>query len=103
MLGDIVVQKTANHFLVLRMLLFRFSPKKFNAVLASSGYTQATCNALIVGGWNRGEDDRGSFGIKLDISLPLDLKSRAPNPDRYGDRVVPAPESSGSVRTPLNP
>jgi Protein of unknown function (DUF4236) len=46
---------------------------KFNAALASSGYARATCNALIVGGWGR-RGDRGHFGIKLDIALPLDLK-----------------------------
>jgi HIRAN domain len=54
---------------------------KFNAVLASSRYAQAACNALIVGGWDRGGDDRGHFGIKLDIILPLDLKPTAPRPD----------------------
>jgi hypothetical protein len=37
---------------------------KFNAALASNGYTQAACNALIVGGWDRG-GHRGNFGIKL--------------------------------------
>lgn len=26
-----------------------------------------TCRAMIVGGWDRGEDDRGFFGVKLDI------------------------------------
>jgi len=44
---------------------------KFNAALSSSGYTRASCNALIVGGWDRGDDDRGHFGIKLDIALPF--------------------------------
>ena len=52
---------------------------KFNAALASNGYAQASCNALIVGGWERG-GDRGHFGIKLDIALPLDLKPTAPHP-----------------------
>jgi uncharacterized tellurite resistance protein B-like protein len=47
---------------------------KFKAALASNGYARASCNALIVGGWDRG-GDRGSFGIKLDIALPLDLKA----------------------------
>jgi hypothetical protein len=49
---------------------------KFKAALASNGYAQASCNALIVGGWDRG-GDRGSFGIKLDIALPLDLRAAA--------------------------
>jgi hypothetical protein len=50
--------------------------RKFEAALASNGYAQAACNALIVGGWDRG-DDRENFGIKLDIALPLDLKPTA--------------------------
>jgi Protein of unknown function (DUF4236) len=51
---------------------------KFNAALAANGYAQAACNALIVGGWERG-GDRGHFGIKLDIALPLDFKPTAPH------------------------
>jgi hypothetical protein len=51
---------------------------KFNVALASNGYAQAACNALIVGGWDRGGNDRGYFGIKLDIALPFDLKPIAP-------------------------
>ncbi len=31
---------------------------------------EATCRAVIVGGWNRGRKDTGSFGVKLD--LPTD-------------------------------
>jgi hypothetical protein len=46
---------------------------KFNAALTAKGYAEATCNALIVGGWDRGRD-RGYFGIKLDIALPFNLK-----------------------------
>ena len=29
----------------------------------------ATCQALIIGGWNRGHDDQGHFGVKLDLPL----------------------------------
>jgi hypothetical protein len=50
---------------------------KFNAALASSGYTQASCKAMIVGGWDHGEDYRGHFGIKLDIALPFKFSPRA--------------------------
>ena len=53
---------------------------KFNAALTSNGFAQAACSALIVGGWERG-GDRGHFGIKLDIALPLDLKPTAPRPN----------------------
>lgn len=31
----------------------------------------ATCHALIYGGWDRGEGDRGPFGVKLDIKWPV--------------------------------
>ena len=53
---------------------------KFKAALAASGYAQAACNALIVGGWDRGSGrkKRGYFGIKLDIALPLDFQSITP-------------------------
>lgn len=30
-----------------------------------------TCRAKIVGGWDRGIGDRGYFGVKLSLSLPL--------------------------------
>jgi tellurite resistance protein len=46
---------------------------KFDVALASNGYAQAACKALIVGGWERGGNDRGHFGIKLDIALPFNL------------------------------
>ena len=53
---------------------------KFKAALAASGYAQAACNALIVGGWDRGSGrkKRGYFGIKLDIALPFDFQSITP-------------------------
>ena len=49
---------------------------KFNAALLSSGYTRASCKAMIVGGWDRGEDYRGHFGMKLDIALPLNFRPK---------------------------
>jgi hypothetical protein len=53
---------------------------KLNAALALSGYTQATCNAVIGGGWDRGGNDRGHFGIKLDMALPFHLESKLRGP-----------------------
>jgi hypothetical protein len=53
---------------------------KLNAARALSGYTQATCNAVIGGGWDRGGNDRGHFGIKLDIALPFHLESKLRGP-----------------------
>ena len=51
---------------------------RFKAAFASNGYKRVECNAMIVGGWDRGKADRGSFGIKLDVSWPLDFKPTAP-------------------------
>ncbi|MNE95789.1 hypothetical protein D3C80_1939250 [compost metagenome] len=30
-----------------------------------------TCKAKVVGGWDRGRKDRGLFGVKLSLSVPL--------------------------------
>lgn len=30
------------------------------------------CAALIVGGWDRGDGDRGNFGVKLDLKWPIE-------------------------------
>lgn len=30
-----------------------------------------TCDAKIVGGWRRGDDDEGHYGVKLSLSQPL--------------------------------
>lgn len=39
-----------------------------------------TCKAKIVGGWDRGRHDRGYFGVKLSLALPLKVAraNRAP-------------------------
>ncbi|MEN6543043.1 HIRAN domain-containing protein [Parvibaculum sp.] len=34
---------------------------------AAHGLIPASCTALIVGGWDRGPEDQGHFGVKLDI------------------------------------
>jgi hypothetical protein len=36
---------------------------------AGQGGRVAQCEALIVGGWDRGEDARGHFGVKLDVPV----------------------------------
>jgi hypothetical protein len=33
-----------------------------------------TCDAKIVGGWDRGDGDEGHYGVKLNLSQPLRLK-----------------------------
>ena len=35
-----------------------------------------TCKAKIVGGWDRGREDRGYFGVKLSLALPLKVHAR---------------------------
>lgn len=42
-----------------------------------------TCKAKVMGGWDRGPDDRGYFGVKLSISMPLKraVLSTATGPD----------------------
>ena len=52
---------------------------RFNKVLSDGGYEIAECRAVIVGGWDRGREDRGHFGIKLDIALPVNLQAGAVN------------------------
>jgi hypothetical protein len=29
------------------------------------------CNAIVVGGWDRGDGDQGHFGVKLDLGWPI--------------------------------
>lgn len=36
---------------------------------ARYGNINATCLATVVGGWDRGKDDNGMFGIRLDLPL----------------------------------
>lgn len=32
-----------------------------------------TCKGKIIGGWDRGHDDRGYFGVRLSLALPLKI------------------------------
>ena len=52
--------------------LDRETARSFREKMAEIGLTGAAakCNAIIVGGWDRGGRDRGHFGVKLD--LPTD-------------------------------
>jgi hypothetical protein len=36
-----------------------------------------TCKAKIIGGWDRGKQDRGYFGVKLSLALPLKVHPKA--------------------------
>jgi hypothetical protein len=48
--------------------LNRQEARSYRLALANTGHAGrvATCAALIVGGWDRGDGDRGHFGVKLD-------------------------------------
>lgn len=49
--------------------LDRKTARDYRKDLAKIGYAgaPATCSARIVGGWDRGDGDRGHFGVKLDL------------------------------------
>ncbi len=49
--------------------LDRETARSFRKMMAEIGLTEvaAKCNAIIVGGWDRGGGDRGHFGVKLDL------------------------------------
>lgn len=53
--------------------LDRETAKSFREQLRKVGpgrrITAARCPAIIVGGWYRGEEDEGSYGVKLDLPL----------------------------------
>ncbi len=52
--------------------LSRENARQYREKLRNAGYPgmAATCSAMIVGGWDRGDGDKGCFGVKLD--LPTD-------------------------------
>jgi hypothetical protein len=41
------------------------------ALFHSAGIIQAGCEAVIQGGWDRGEGDTGEFGVRLNIVRPF--------------------------------
>lgn len=48
-----------------------YIPRDFTAVYhADLQGGVAVCDALIVGGWDRGKRGRGHFGVKLDVEYP---------------------------------
>jgi hypothetical protein len=49
--------------------LSRINAREFRMQLAKAGHPGATaaCAARIVGGWDCGPDDRGYFGVRLDL------------------------------------
>jgi HIRAN domain len=47
--------------------LFREDARVYKSMI---GNQPSFCNAIIVGGWDRGSRGSGSFGVKLDIAWP---------------------------------
>lgn len=52
--------------------LSRKHARQFRREMAKAGNSgrNAICAARVRGGWDRGRDDRGSFGVRLDIAIP---------------------------------
>ncbi len=62
----------------------------FKAALARAGFGRATCDAVITGGWDRGDGDRGDFGVQLDTRMPFVFEAapqRAPAPTSTGTSI----------------
>jgi len=53
--------------------LDREDARDFLRVLGAGGYADAACEAELVGGWDRGGDDQGYFGVRLNACLPFSL------------------------------
>jgi hypothetical protein len=51
--------------------LSRANAREYRAELKRLGFPSGvfSCNALIVGGWDRGPNDQGHFGVKLDVPV----------------------------------
>lgn len=52
---------------------------EFRSALQRAGYADAVCEAEIVGGWDRGPEDRGYVGLRLNAFLPFRIVAA----DRY--------------------
>jgi hypothetical protein len=50
---------------------------EFLRALHAGGYDRAACEAMIVGGWDRGAADHGNFGVRLNACRPFRLESAA--------------------------
>jgi len=51
--------------------LSRANAREYRAEMKRLGFPSEvfSCRALIVGGWDRGPNDRGHFGVKLDVPV----------------------------------
>lgn len=48
---------------------------EFQQALHRAGFVKAACEAEIVGGWDRGAEDRGLFGVRLNACRPFRFQS----------------------------
>lgn len=57
--------------------LDRETARSYRKALAAAGQARldTTCDAVIVGGWDRGPQDRGHFGVRLDLPTTDDAPS----------------------------
>lgn len=46
------------------------------AMIEASGHIPA-CDAIVTGGWDRGGDDHGDYGVSLDLASPDELLAQA--------------------------
>ena len=51
--------------------LSREDAREFREALHGSRYADAACEAMIVGGWDRGGNNKGYFGVRLNARLPF--------------------------------
>jgi len=53
--------------------LSRTNARAYRDELAKLGHGRITgrCKAMVVGGWDRGDDDRGHFGVRLDLPVAV--------------------------------
>jgi len=62
-----------------------------------------TCKAKVVGGWDRGRDDRGYFGVKLSLALPMKVQAangqRSSDVSRFSARASAKPQPVTAAET----
>jgi hypothetical protein len=76
--------------------LSRTNARQFRAKLKEAGYPgiTATCSARIRGGWDRGVDDRGYFGVRLDLPTATDVPTQGHFGSNDNERKRSALESA---------
>jgi hypothetical protein len=68
----------------------RKTAARYNEARIAHGIDLAICAAVIVGGWDRGEDDYGHFGIKLDVVQPFHFENIRQRPMIASAAAAPA-------------